>query len=87
MRTRSDHFRRGSTAYNEVTKILGAQCREVLDESVRQVNCRWLKASFLVPSDDGGYRWYPGADGVPVLITRRRRVRIPRTSPLARSRA
>ncbi len=87
MSSRSDHFRRGTTAYNEVLKILGPQCHDVLDESVRQVSYRWLKGTFIVRDERGYPKVVGGITGSHTLLTRRRRIRIPRTLPLAKVKA
>lgn len=86
MRARSDYFRRGTAAHAEATKILGAQCDDVLDESVRQINRRWLKATFIVRDSDGYPMTTGHASGHHRLVTVNRRVRIPCHSPLARPR-
>lgn len=71
---------RGTAEYDEVTRILGADARNVADESVIQISDRWLKGNYFVLD----------ADGIPVLLDddgtllTRRRIRIPRGSFLAR---
>lgn len=71
------NIQRGTSEYDEVTRILGARCRQVADESVRQINGRWLKGSFFV-LDAAGQLVI--ADDRVTLRTIRRRIRIPRDS-------
>lgn len=72
---------RGTAQYDEVTRILGTRRHNVADESVTQISNRWLKGDFFVV-DPHGVPILANDDGT--LRTRRRRIRIPRGSSLAR---
>ncbi|WP_458681938.1 hypothetical protein [Prescottella equi] len=68
---------RGTAEYGEVTRILGPNACDVADGSVEQISNQWLKGDVFVLD----------ADGIPILadddgtlLTRRRRIRIPRTA-------
>lgn len=70
-------FLRGSPHYREATRILGGRARLIRNESIRQINGRYLKADQLVT----------GGNGLPVLSADRLslktesvRIRIPRES-------
>lgn len=69
------NVRRGTHEYDEVTRILGARARWVLDEGARQINQRWLKADCLVPDEHGQYTVVDGE-----LLVKSRRIRIPKDS-------
>lgn len=72
---------RGTAEYDEVTRILRRRHLLVADLSVTQVSSRWMKGDVFV-LDAGGSPILMGNDGT--LLTRRRRIRIPRDSFLAR---
>ncbi|MGC0365020.1 hypothetical protein ABH922_003004 [Rhodococcus sp. 27YEA15] len=80
--TKADpYFRRGTPHYQEATRVLGTQGHRIADESVRQVNARWLKADRFVT--DAVSEPVLTADGLSVA-TESVRIRIPRDSWLAR---
>lgn len=82
-----NYFRRGTTAYDEVVRILGGQANCVADESVRQINNRWLKGSFFVWEEGKGFphaKLKPCGTGI---VTVNRRIRIPKDSFLAKRKA
>ncbi|EGD24669.1 hypothetical protein [Prescottella equi] len=73
---------RSTAEYDEVTRILRRRRLLVADLSVTQISKRWLKGDVFVLD----------ADGIPILadddgtlLARRRRIRIPRDSFLARA--
>lgn len=80
----------GSPEYNELVELFGpAKCRTIVDESVRQINQRWLKADIfqfdhngepILHTDRNGYATI--RDGYGVIATRSHRIRIPRGSML-----
>jgi hypothetical protein len=72
---------RGTPEYAEVTRFLGGYRLFVADESVRQINHRWLKGTVFVKDENGQHML---ADDGETLITKRRRIRIPRDSFLAK---
>lgn len=74
-------IRRGTREYREVTRILGPEAIFVEDESVRQVSRRWLKGTTFV-KDESGRHLVVGDE----LVRKRRRIRIPRDSFLAKGR-
>lgn len=70
------YFRRGTPHYREALRILGARARLIRNESVRQINGRYLKADqFLI--DESGF---PVRDDDEGIKTRSVRIRIPRDS-------
>ncbi|MFC7450542.1 hypothetical protein [Rhodococcus daqingensis] len=75
--TDSRNIARGTAEYDEVTRILGRRCRWVADESVRQIDGRWLKATCFVPDANGDHALTASGDE---LVTARKRIRIPRDS-------
>lgn len=78
------NFRRGTPEYNEITRFLGRErCRQIADESIHQISGRWLKGSFFVTDKNGDLVLTEDGLGI---VTRRRRIRIPRDSSLARGR-
>lgn len=84
-----EYFRRGTKAYDEAVRILGNQAGQVLDESVRQISNRWLKATFFeivdynidpILNENGTYT----VEVAPIFILKNRRVRIPKGSYLTK---
>lgn len=74
---------RGSPEYDELVELFGpAKCYTIEDESVRQINQRWLKANILQFDHNGEPIVYRGRDGSPVFATRSHRIRIPHGSML-----
>ena len=81
--TKADpYFRRGTTHYREATRILGGRARWIADESVRQINGKWLKVDQFIEGDDGDYVSDP--NDWSTLLTESVRIRIPRDSWLRR---
>ncbi|MDF3309767.1 hypothetical protein P3H15_32635 [Rhodococcus sp. T2V] len=72
-------IRRGTREYREVVRILGPETIFVEDESVRQISRRWLKGTTFV-KDENGRHLVVGDE----LVRKRRRIRIPRDSFLAK---
>jgi len=74
---------RGTPEYDEVVRFLGSRARWVKDERARQINQRWLKVDCFVR--DGHGRPLLNAVG-DAVVTKSRRIRIPRDSYLRRRR-
>ena len=73
----------GTSEYDEVLRFLGPRAYWVADERVRQINQRWLKADCFVRDEHGQPMLNAAGDAV---VTRSRRIRIPRDSFLRRRR-
>lgn len=76
-----DCVTRGTPEYDEVSRILGSQRLRVLADSARQINTRWLKASFIKLDSRGRVIRTP--TGIEYVS---RRIRIPKDSFLHRRR-
>ncbi|MCW2089484.1 UNVERIFIED_ORG: hypothetical protein M2328_002764 [Rhodococcus erythropolis] len=75
--TQSDpYFKRSTLRYDEVTRILGGRATRIADESVRQINGRYLKADQFVTDAHGEF--IVRDDGT--IATESVRIRIPRDS-------
>lgn len=67
------YFKRNTLRYDEVTRILGGRAARIADESVRQINGRYLKADQFVTDAHGEF--VVGDDGT--IVTESVRIRIP----------
>lgn len=76
------YFRRGTPHYREACRVLGGRAGWIAEESVRQINGKWLKVDQFIKGDDGDYVSDP--DDRSTLLTESVRIRIPRDSWLRR---
>ncbi|WP_032364031.1 hypothetical protein [Rhodococcoides fascians] len=77
----NEYFQRGTPEYDAACEILGESSKYTEEESARQINQRWLKVTRFV-HDNRGELWWNAETKDFARYTQR--VRIPRSSPLAR---